>query len=48
MSEADLRQRLLYFEQRLVDAERMSLAKEPLPAKFSGVLLRIGRKHGPI
>jgi hypothetical protein len=36
MSEADLRQRLVYFEQRLVDAERMSNAKEPLPAKFSG------------
>jgi hypothetical protein len=35
MSEADLRQRLVYFEQKLVDAERMSLAKEPLPAKFS-------------
>jgi hypothetical protein len=35
MSEEDLRQRLVYFEQRLVDAERMSNAKEPLPAKFS-------------
>jgi hypothetical protein len=35
MSETDLRQRLVYFEQRLAEAERMSLAKEPLPAKFS-------------
>jgi hypothetical protein len=34
-NEDDLRQRLLYFEQRLVDAERMSIAKEPLPATFS-------------
>jgi len=35
MSEADLRERLVYFEQRLSEAERMSIAKEPLPAKFS-------------
>jgi hypothetical protein len=35
MSEADLRERLVYFEQRLAEAERMSVAKEPLPAKFS-------------
>jgi hypothetical protein len=35
MSEADLRERLVYFQQRLAEAERMSVAKEPLPAKFS-------------
>jgi hypothetical protein len=35
MSEADLRQRLVYFEQKLTEAQRMSIAKEPLPAKFS-------------
>jgi hypothetical protein len=35
MSEVDLRERLVYFEQRLAEAERMSVAKEPLPAKFS-------------
>jgi hypothetical protein len=35
MSEDDLRERLVYFEQRLTEAERMSVAKEPLPAKFS-------------
>jgi hypothetical protein len=35
MSEADLRQRLVYFEQKLMEAESMSIAKEPLPAKFS-------------
>ena len=35
MSEADLRERRVYFEQRLAEAERMSIAKEPLPAKFS-------------
>jgi hypothetical protein len=31
-NEDDLRQRLVYFEQRLVEAERMSISKEPLPA----------------
>jgi hypothetical protein len=35
VSEDDLRQRLVYFEQRLVEAERMSIAKEPLPSTFS-------------
>jgi hypothetical protein len=35
LSESDLRERLVYFEQRLAEAERMSIAKEPLPAKFS-------------
>jgi hypothetical protein len=35
MSETDLRERLVYFEQRLNEAERMSVAKQPLPAKFS-------------
>jgi hypothetical protein len=35
VNEDDLRQRLVYFEQRLVDAERMSIAIEPIPAKFS-------------
>jgi hypothetical protein len=35
MSEADLRERLVYFEHRLAEAERMSIAKEPLPDKFS-------------
>jgi hypothetical protein len=35
MSEADLRQRLVYFEERLAEAERMSIAHEPLPPKFS-------------
>jgi hypothetical protein len=35
INEDDLRQRLVYFEERLADAKRMSIAKEPLPAKFS-------------
>jgi hypothetical protein len=35
MSEADLRQRLVSFEKRLAEAERMSVAQEPLPPKFS-------------
>jgi hypothetical protein len=35
MSEADLRQRLVYFEGRLAEAERMSVAHEPFPPKFS-------------
>jgi hypothetical protein len=35
MSEADLRERLVYFQQRLAEAERMSVAKEPLPAGFT-------------
>jgi hypothetical protein len=39
LNEDDLRQRLVYFEQRLVDAERMSIAKEPLPAKSVDDLL---------
>jgi hypothetical protein len=35
INEDDLRQRLIYFQRRLADAETMSIAKEPLPAKFS-------------
>jgi hypothetical protein len=35
MSEGHLRERLAYFEQRLANAERMSIAKERLPANFS-------------
>jgi hypothetical protein len=35
MSEADLRERLVYFQQRLAEAERLSINREPLPAKFS-------------
>jgi hypothetical protein len=35
MNEADLRQRLIYFEKKLVEAECMSIAREPLPPKFS-------------
>jgi hypothetical protein len=46
-SEDDLRQRLVYFEQRLVDAERMSIAKEPLPAKFSEGFTTAGPKTWP-
>jgi hypothetical protein len=35
MNEDYLKERLVYFEQRLADAERMSAAKERLPANFS-------------
>jgi hypothetical protein len=35
LSESDLREQLAYFEQRLAEAERRSISKEPLPAKFS-------------
>jgi hypothetical protein len=47
MNEDDLRQRLVYFEQRLVEAERMSISKEPLPAKFSEGFTTHGPKTWP-